>query len=135
VFLPARAVIELVAEIARVLRLEVGEFLAGEMHGGLREVLQAAGVVHIQVSDDDVPHLRRVEAEALELRDRRQRLVDREAPDFHELRAEALQRPLHFGEAETGVDEGETGSVLQQQAMAGGEGVRIDGDGAHGAEI
>jgi hypothetical protein len=91
------------------------------VHDGLREVTDTADVVEVQVGQDDVLHISRVEAEAFNAGDRRVGVVPiglEHMPDHSE--------PAKIGQvvaAEAGVDEHQSVRRLDEQDV-GDEGTQ-----------
>ena len=79
-----------------------------DVHLGVGEIGEAAGVIEIEVREDDVAHVARGEAERLELRQRRLRGLA--ARPRHRRRRSGRARSSGVGDvarAEPGVDEDE----------------------------
>src|SRR5579883_923275 len=145
----ARAVRELRPAIARVLDAKAGGarglVLVGEqVHGGLGEVGEAAGVIGVEVGDDHVAHVGGAEPEALDPAQRGLLGIEARAHHGDEAGAEAAARVGEVGGAEAGVDEHEAVVALDEQAVADEArgraqaafaGDQAAADGAHGAAV
>ena len=83
------------------------------------EILDAAGVVEIEMRHDDVPHVARREAESLDLPDRGQPRVEADVVEHDEERADAPIGVAHVLQAEAGIDEDEPLVGLEEQAVTG----------------
>jgi hypothetical protein len=110
-----------------------------DVHLGVREVGQAAAVVHVQVGQHDVPDVERVMAERGDLP---YGGLGRGEQRLDELRPLALQHLLGLGhvvEAQPGLDQDEPGGGrLDQQRVAHRGRRRLPDRGfdlAHGAEV
>ncbi len=110
-----RAVARLLAEAGPVHR---GVVLGGEdMHLGIREVGQAAGMVQVQVGHHDMTHVGGLEAECLHLMQRRLLHAQCRPRQRAEAGAE-MARVAHVGAAQAGVDQHQAVGALDQQAVA-----------------
>jgi hypothetical protein len=85
------------------------------VHGGLREIGEAARVIEIEVRHDDVPDVGTREAERLDLPG--DRLVENRVRLPDELPPHPDFRPDQSLLAVTGVDQSQPGGVLEQQAV------------------
>jgi hypothetical protein len=99
-------------------------FFFRHVHLGVREVGQTAGVVGVGVGQDDVSYLTGGEAEGLDPPNSGVILVELEAGEVNERLPEPSGRVPYVFEADAGIDQGESLSLLQQQAVADDRRVR-----------
>jgi hypothetical protein len=88
-----------------------------DVHLGVREVDDAAGVIDVEVGGDDVAHVGGVEAEAGEVAEDGLGAVQARAGHVEERGAEEPARVVDVGAAETGVDDHQPGRALDDEAV------------------
>jgi hypothetical protein len=89
------------------------------VHPGLGEVLQSAGVVEVEVGQDDVAHVLGIEPQPLHLADRGLFLAKAYVEQGMKGAAEARVRLAHILQAVAGVDQHQAVAIgLDQQALA-----------------
>src|SRR5690606_23895720 len=88
-----------------------------EVDGGVREVVEAAGVVEIEVRQHDVTDVARAEAEALDLPHRRHLFAELRAHEPQEHLAQATARIQDVEAAEAGIDQHERIRGLDEDAV------------------
>src|SRR3954466_14452093 len=95
--------------------------LLGEEHvyGRARKVVEAAGMIEVEVRQHDVAHVARVEAEPLDLADRRHLLAEFRAHEREEELAQAFARARAVEQPEAGIDEHQFVCRFDEQAVAG----------------
>jgi hypothetical protein len=112
-------VFELGVDVARVLAPQCGIFLwPVDMHSGFRKIHDAAGVVEIQVSQDDVAHVGSVIPQRLYLPHGTLGLPQRRPGAEHEEAPEARPSTAYIIDAKARVHEHESPVCLQQKTVA-----------------
>jgi hypothetical protein len=89
-----------------------------EMHGGVRKVVQPAGMVEVEMREHSMAHVARIEAQALLLAHRGHLLAEFRVEQPEEESAQALLRLRDVAQAEAGVDQHQAGVGLGKQAVA-----------------
>ncbi len=89
-----------------------------QVHAGVREVGQAAGVVEVQVGEHDVAYVGRVVAEPGHLLERGLVLGQRGSGPAEEVRAQGVLGICDVHLADAGLDQDQAVVELQQQAVA-----------------
>src|SRR3954465_9514118 len=97
-------------------RLLLGE---EHVHGGARKVVEAARMIEVEVRQHDVAYVARVEAEPLDLADRRHLLAEFRSEEREEELAQAFARARAVAQPEAGIDEHQFVCRFDEQAVAG----------------
>jgi len=118
--LPSRPVVELGSGVPLVAGPQAIVFLGRHVHRGGGKISQPAGVIRIPVREDDVRHVRGLEAESFNLSNSGQRLVELEPGRIDGGLAYPFERPSDVLEADSRVDQNEAAFAFEQQAVASG---------------
>ena len=105
-------------------------FLFEQMHLRVWKIIEAAGVIEIEVGQHDVTHVRRGPAEPLDLPDGRHLLAKVGAQECQEQATQACLRIAHVLQPEPGVDQDQPLLGFDQQAMAAQASAAEDAAGA-----
>ena len=85
-------------------------FAVEHVNGRVCEVLDAAGMVEVEMRQHDMPQVERAIAQLLDLAQRRLLLVELDAVGQHEEAADPLAGALHVAYAEAGIDRHQAGA-------------------------
>jgi hypothetical protein len=88
------------------------------MDGGVREILDAAGMVEVEVGHHDMAHVRGGEAERAHLRDGGFLGTELDVVELEEELRQPAVRMIDVAGAEAGIDQDQPSIAFDQQAMA-----------------
>src|SRR5690606_30574824 len=103
----------------RALLLGVLALPPAQVHACVGEVVQASRVVEVEMGQQDVAYVARVEAETLDLADGGHLLAEGRIHQEEEVRAEPVAGGCDIAQPEPGVDQYQAVGGLDQQAVAG----------------